>query len=146
VLFLRTADGTSRAGALWSYDVATGTETCLGDPKTLLGGAGEDLSEQERARRERSRESGTGIVGYATDDAVRVAAFALSGRLWVCDLSSGETRALSSVGSVVDPRVSPDGRHVAYGSGGALRVIGTNGSLEHALVAPDGEAGDGADS
>ena len=40
------------------------------------------LPDEERARRERSRELAGGITAYACDEAVRHAAFALSGRLW----------------------------------------------------------------
>jgi len=66
VLFLRTPSGTSRTGSLWAYDVHAGTERCLADPDVLLAG-GEELSAAERSRRERSRESGAGVVAYATD-------------------------------------------------------------------------------
>ena len=142
VHFVRTPSGTSRTGCLWEYDVATRQERLLVDPRELLGDADEELSAQERARRERSRESGGGIVGFATDDAARLATFALSGRLWVSDLSTGGATALPSVGSVIDPRLDPTGRHVAYASGGALRVIGADGALDHALVEPDGENSD----
>ncbi len=64
------------------------------DPRALLGGASEQLSAAERARRERSRESGAGIVGYATDAAVELAAFALSGRLFTAELRAGTAREL----------------------------------------------------
>ena len=86
LLFVRSAHGTDPVGALWSLDVATGTETLLADPRTLLAGGDEQLSPAERARRERSREGGGGIVGFATDRDATVVAFALSSRLWVTDL------------------------------------------------------------
>ena len=138
VLFLRTPSGTSRTGSLWSYDVDAGTERCLADPDVLLAG-GEELSAAERSRRERSRESGAGVVAYATDATGAVAAFALSGRLWCCDVATGDTRELPAVGAVIDPRPDPTGRRVAYASEGALRVVGTDGDGERALVEPDGD-------
>ena len=137
VLFVRTPSGTSRTGSLWAYDVATGTERCLADPDVLLAGS-EQLSADERARRERSRESGAGVVAYATDAVGTVASFALSDRLWLADVSSGESRELPSAGAVIDPRVDPSGRRVAYASGGALRVVGVDGDGERALAEPDG--------
>lgn len=142
VLYVRTTDGTSRTGQLWSYDVASGVERRLVDPLELLAGDDEELSAAERARRERSREAGGGIVAYAADDALTTIVFALSGRLWRHDVGSGATTALPSVGAVIDPRIDPTGRYVAYASGGALRIIGTDGNLEHTLVEPDG-AGNG---
>ena len=137
VLFLRSRSGTERTGLLWVYDVASGRERCLADPEELLGGAGEQLSAQERARRERSRESGAGVVSYATDQAHTTVCFALSGRLWVGDVATGVSRELPSAGSVIDPRLDPTGRRVAYASDRGLRVVDVDGSRERTLVEPD---------
>ena len=140
VLFVRTASGTSRSGALWAYDVGTGEERLVAEPEQLLGGSDEVLSVEERARRERSRESAAGIVSYATDEAVVTAVFPLSGSAWVVNVAPGAVaRALPTVGAVIDPRLDPTGRAVAYASAGALRVVGVDGGEERALVEPDGD-------
>jgi len=139
VLFLRTPTGTERAGALWAYDVADDVERCVADPDVLLGGGGEQLSTEERSRRERSRESGAGIVSYATDDSGSRACFALSGRLWLADTTGTGARMLPSTGAVLDPRLDPTGTHVAYAAGRALRVVGVDGTGERALAEPDGD-------
>ncbi|MGW1717695.1 prolyl oligopeptidase family serine peptidase [Streptomyces sp. NPDC002156] len=122
VAYLRSSSGTDRANKLWVLDLVDGGERIAADPFTLLGGADEELSVEERARRERSREGGAGIVGYATDSAVELAAFALSGRLFVAELQAGTVREIPVPGSVIDPRPSPDGRLVAYVVDGALRL------------------------
>ncbi|GAA2319947.1 prolyl oligopeptidase family serine peptidase [Streptomyces kunmingensis] len=127
VVFLRSSAGTDRANALWVLDVSSGRERIAADPATLLGGSSERLSAEERARRERSREGGSGIVGYATDAAAELAAFALSGRLFTAELRAGTARELPAAGPVIDPRPSPDGRHIAYVARGALRVVGAEG-------------------
>ncbi|MEU0438327.1 prolyl oligopeptidase family serine peptidase [Streptomyces sp. NPDC006186] len=139
VVFLRSSSGTERAGALWVLDPADGVERPAADPVALLGGADEDLPPEERARRERTREGGAGIVGYATDAAVELASFALSGRLFTAELRAGTARELPVAGPVVDPRPSPDGRHVAYVARGALRVVGAEGEDDRALAEPEGE-------
>ncbi|WP_399888352.1 prolyl oligopeptidase family serine peptidase [Streptomyces sp. BBFR51] len=139
VAFLRSGTGTDRANSLWTLDTGTGEERVAADPRALLGGAQERLSPQERARRERSREGGAGIVGYATDSAVELASFALSGRLFAAELRVGTARELPTPGPVIDPRPSPDGRHVAYVAQGALRVVGAEGDGDRALAEPDGE-------
>ncbi|MFE2987020.1 prolyl oligopeptidase family serine peptidase [Streptomyces sp. NPDC059262] len=139
VAFLRSGSGTDRANALWVLDVTSGEERIAADPRILLGGAEEDLSDEERSRRERSREGAAGIVAYATDAAVELAAFALSGRLFTAELRAGTTRELREParhGPLIDPRPSPDGRHVAYASGGALRVVGADGEGDRALAEP----------
>ncbi|MEU1848276.1 prolyl oligopeptidase family serine peptidase [Streptomyces sp. NPDC019990] len=139
VVFLRSRTGTDRASALWVLDTVEGGERVAADPRALLGGASEDLSPEERARRERSREGGAGIVGYATDAAAELASFTLSGRLFTAELRAGTARELPVEGPVIDPRPSPDGRHIAYVARGALRVVGAEGDGDRALAEPDSE-------
>ncbi|WAU85112.1 prolyl oligopeptidase family serine peptidase [Streptomyces sp. Qhu-G9] len=139
VVFLRSSSGTDRANQLWVLDVAGGKERPAADPAALLKGSSERLSAAERARRERSREGGAGIVGYATDAAVELASFALSGRLFTAELRAGTARELRVPGPVLDPRPSPDGRFVAYVAGGALRVVGAEGEGDRALVEPESD-------
>lgn len=139
VAFLRSRSGTDRANSLWILDPSDGTERPAADPRTLLQGASEQLSPEELARRERSREGGAGIVGYATDTAVELASFALSGRLFTAELRAGTARELHVPGPVIDPRPSPDGRHVAYVAQGALRVVGAEGEGDRALAEPESD-------
>ncbi|MEW2519417.1 S9 family peptidase [Actinacidiphila alni] len=151
VVFLRSRAGDDPSHLLWVLDLGAsqgpgegtgaGEEFAAADPAVLLGGGEEELSAAERARRERSREGSAGVVGYAVDDAVSVAAFALSGRLFTAGLLPGAqgARELAVPGAVVDPRPSPDGRWVAYASGGALRVVAADGGQDRALAEPDGE-------
>ncbi|QGG42216.1 S9 family peptidase [Aeromicrobium yanjiei] len=137
VRFIRTPDGVTRTGQLWEHDVETGTESILVDPVALLGEGGEELSADERSRRERSRESAAGVVAYDVDDTGRWACFTLSGQLWAVELGARAVTALPSVGAVIDPHLDPTGSRIAYASGGALRVIGVDGQDERALVEPE---------
>lgn len=137
VIFLRSMSGTDRTTRLWVLDPATGEERVAADPEVLLGGSAEKLSAQERARRERTREGSSGIVSYAVDAAAELAAFALSGKVYVAELRAGTARALPVPGPVIDPRPSPDGRHVAYVAKGTLRVVGAGGEGDRALAEPE---------
>ncbi|MFF1721303.1 S9 family peptidase [Streptomyces sviceus] len=139
VVFLRSNSGTNRANSLWVLDAAEGGERVAADPRALLGNAEERLSAAERARRERSREGGAGIVGYATDTAVELASFALSGRLFTAELRAGTARELPASGPVIDPRPAPDGRHIAYVARGSLRVVGAEGEDDRALATPESD-------
>ena len=140
VVFVRSGSGTDVVGRLWEVDATTGAERLLADPVLLHDGP-EELSPEERARRERMREGSSGIVGFATDAAVTVAAFALSGGLYAVPLvDSGPVVALEVPGPVIDPRVSPDGTHVAYVSGRSLRVARIDGTEDRALAEPAHEA------
>ncbi|WTW95256.1 prolyl oligopeptidase family serine peptidase [Streptomycetaceae bacterium NBC_01309] len=136
VLFLRSRSGEDRTTCLWAYSPGSG-ERIVADPAVLLGGAEEHLSTEERARRERSREGSAGIVGYAVDSAGTVAAFTLSGRLFVADLAAGSVVELDTPAPVIDPRPSPTGRQVAYLAGGELRVAAVDGSDDRALATPE---------
>ncbi|NUT49262.1 MAG: S9 family peptidase [Saccharothrix sp.] len=137
VYFLRTATATSRANGLWAFDTATRTEALLVDPATLLTDP-EDLSPQERARRERTREQAAGIVGYATDGDVRQAVFGLSGRLFVVELATAAVRELPVEGAAIDPRLDPTGRKVGYVADGALHVVDLDTGADRVVAAPDG--------
>ncbi|MFF9149814.1 alpha/beta fold hydrolase [Streptomyces sp. NPDC014861] len=141
VVFVRSGSGTDRTHALWVLDLPAGggepVERVVAEPSALLAGVAEELSAQERARRERSREGSAGIVGYAVDATVELAAFALSGRLFTAELRAGTARELPVPGPVIDPRPSPDGRRVAYVSEGALRVVGADGSGDVELAVPE---------
>ncbi|HBF81081.1 MULTISPECIES: S9 family peptidase [Streptomyces] len=139
VIFLRSSSGTDRTNRLMVLDTRTGEESVAADPGALLGGSAERLSPQERARRERTREGSAGIVGYAVDAAAELAAFALSGTVYVAELGAGTARALPVTGPVLDPRPSPDGRHIAYVAGGALRIVGVDGEGDRALAEPEDE-------
>ena len=139
VYFIRTPDGVTRTGCLWAFDVATASETLVVDPVELLGEEGEQLSDEERSRRERSRESAAGIVGFAIDHDARWATFALSGQVWTVNLDTLIASALPSTGAVIDPRLDPTGHLIAYASNGALRVIDVTGDDDRSLVSPSSD-------
>ncbi|NUP49953.1 MAG: prolyl oligopeptidase family serine peptidase [Catenulispora sp.] len=143
IAFLRGKHGTDTATCLWVLDPATGDERLVADPVALLGGAGEELTDEEKARRERSRQGAAGIIGFAVDGEVRTAAFALSGRLFVADLTGQgagpAVRELDVPAGVADPRPNPAGTHVAYVARGALRVVGADGADDRALAEPESD-------
>jgi len=140
VAFLRSLAGDDPVNRLWVLDLdpvegagPSGRERLVADPAVLLAAAGEragaeELSAAERARRERARERAGGIVAYAADRALRTAAFVLSGRLFVADLSAEATvRELPVAGPALDPRLSPDGSRVAYVHAGAVYITDLGG-------------------
>ncbi|MGZ4221886.1 MAG: prolyl oligopeptidase family serine peptidase [Solirubrobacteraceae bacterium] len=125
VVFLRSPAGDDPQTALWVFDVARRRERLVVDPTIVLGYApAEDLSVEERARRERSRETGGGIVSYALDRNARIAALALSGKLLVADLVRGGATQLAVPTPVFDPRPDPTGRRVAFVHERSLHVVG----------------------
>ncbi|MBA3232957.1 MAG: prolyl oligopeptidase family serine peptidase [Propionibacteriales bacterium] len=139
VAFLRSGSGVDRVNQLWVLDLDRGdaAERVIADPGQLLDGADEELSPEERHRRERSREGSGGIVGYATDEAVQTAVFMLSGRVFTASLVTGAITELDIPGPVADPQPAPDGAHIAYVTAGALRVVAADGSHDRPVAEPD---------
>lgn len=131
VAFVRSASGRDPVGSLWLAEAVDGEirERPVADAHAILR-PDADLPAAERARRERLRESTSGITAFTTDRGLTVAAFSLDGDLWAVDLkeTAPAPRHLPHPGPVVDPRVSPDGVHVAYVTDGALAVSRTDGA------------------
>ncbi len=124
VAFLRSPAGDDPLSCLWVFDVQDERERLVVNPADLaVGGAGEDLSVEERARRERARETAGGIVAYATDRDLRIAALVYSGKLFVADLTAGGAREVDVPAPVFDPRPDPSGRCVAFVHERALHVV-----------------------
>jgi dipeptidyl-peptidase-4 len=136
VAFLRSRASDDPVGCLWVFDVGSTSERLVFDP---AGSGEEHLSAEERDRRERRRESLTGVTDYAVDRAGSIAAFAMDGGLHVADLVHGGARRVDiDVEDPFDPRPDPSGQRVAYVAAGALRVVGVDGSNDRELVSdPD---------
>src|SRR3954471_6639788 len=73
---------------LFEVELATGRERELLTPAQLLGGAEEKLSAEEKARRERQRQSLKGFTAYQMSSDGSRLLVALSGKLYVVDRAS----------------------------------------------------------
>ena len=90
-LFLRSDGPEDSVTSLWlsTFDTATGTheEILLADPRELLPNAdAEEVPAAERARRERAREGGQGIVSYSVDAAGDRVVFTINGQLFLTQI------------------------------------------------------------
>ena len=172
-LFLRSDGPEDSVTSLWlsTFDTTAGTheEILLADPRELLPNAdAEEVPAAERARRERAREGGQGIVSYSVDAAGDRVVFTINGQLFLTQIDDdgcgARTRqlavdALSATPDaddtphiddthahhtcadeddafdivddtdpndllpVLNPRISPDGRHVLYTTGEHLVMV-----------------------
>ena len=129
IVFIRSRAGDDPVNCLYVLDVASGEERLIADPMTLLAQLDpDDLPAEERTRRERMRETASGVTTFATDSSVTVVAFPLAGRLFVAGLISGVARELVVDGPVFDPRPDPAAGRLAYVCGSALRIAELDGS------------------
>ena len=156
-LFLRSDGPQDLVTALWlSWFDESGEhhETKLADPRELLGATAdsEDVPAEEKARRERAREGGTGIVGYSSDDDGNRIVFTINGRLFLTDIDWNDetgapephTRELAGewrdedpamYTPVLNPRIAPDGEHVLYTTGSYLMLVDLGGELGDRITA-----------
>jgi dipeptidyl-peptidase-4 len=139
ITFLRTRSGDDPVTCLWEADAATGAERVVADPRAL-GADEENLPAEERARRERVRETAAGIVSFATDAAHSLAVFALSGQVYAAPLGdpAAEPRPVAARVPALDPRPDPAGLKIAYVHQGALRVIDLVTGEDHVVAAEEG--------
>ena len=112
--------------------------TLLVDPADL--GDETAVADAERARRERTRERGSGITAYAATPDLELIAFAHDARLHVVSVTDGSRRVLDVPGPVADPRPSPTGRHVAWVADGAVLVADLARGTAQTLVDDDDPA------
>lgn len=123
VLFLRS-EPRSFVHTLYEFDVATGTERVLLTAEQILNGAEESLSAEERARRERQRQTARGIAGYTLTEDGSTIVTSLSGRLFLVDRATAKVREITSTSkeAAIDPQVSKDGSKLAHCRGNDLHV------------------------
>src|SRR5262245_30430517 len=134
VAYIRTKSGDDPVSCLWVFDVPGAKERLVFDPGEEE--AERDLTEAERARRERMRERSSGVTAYATDEAVTRAVFSIGGPPFLADLIEGSARELSAPGAVDDPRLDPAGERVAFVVDGALYLREIEGGYRE-LAAPE---------
>ena len=97
---------------LFELEFATRHERELLTPEQLLGGAAENLSPDEKARRERQRQSLKGFTAFQMSDDGGRLLVTLSGKLYVVNRATVGVIELPGTGWI-DPRFSPDGNFVA---------------------------------
>ncbi|MFN9994145.1 MAG: DPP IV N-terminal domain-containing protein, partial [Phycisphaerales bacterium] len=115
VFFLRSP-GRSFVQDLYEFDLSSGKERVLLTADAILGGGEENLSAEEKARRERMRMTSRGIAAYdLSDDGAKILV-PLSGRLFIvnrADMGVKELNPKLRQGFPIDPQFSPDGSMIS---------------------------------
>ena len=99
---------------LWEYHIKDKTNRMLVDSASLFAGK-EVLSDEEKARRERMRVSGSGIISYKWSDDGKALLFPINGDLYYYELKSQKSRKLTNTPEFeTDVRFSPKGNFVSF--------------------------------
>ncbi|MBS0433188.1 MAG: S9 family peptidase [Proteobacteria bacterium] len=123
VTYLLGKDSDQNQLDLWEYHIADHAARMLVD-SAALEPDGEQISDAEKARRERERTAAFhGIVDYQWSPDSRKLLFPLNGDLYLYDLDAGQMRRLARNVDALDPRFSPRGRYVSYVGAQNLWVI-----------------------
>jgi len=127
---------------LWEYHIASGQTRMLVNSDDLHQGD-ENLSDEERARRERMRLSGTGIVSYKWSDDGTALLFPLAGDAFYYRLASGASpasvkRLLETEAFETDVKLSPKGNFISFIRNQNLYVLNIDSGEETAITAQGG--------
>ncbi|WP_372707475.1 S9 family peptidase [Brevundimonas sp.] len=138
VAFLRSRQDDVDVLDLWAAPTGDGEPFKLIDARALVPDAGE-LSEAEKARRERMRISQRGVVEYSWDEQGRYILAPLEGDIFLASREGGVVRRLTeTVADEIDAKVSPRGNFVSFVRDQDLVVLDLNGDQETA-VTTDGD-------
>jgi dipeptidyl-peptidase-4 len=114
VAFLRSREDDVDVLDLWAAPTGEGEPFKLIDARALVPDAGE-LSEAEKARRERMRISQRGVVEYSWDEQGRYILAPLEGDIFLASREGGQIRRLTETeADEIDAKVSPNGNFVSW--------------------------------
>ena len=131
LVFARTESGSNSVNMLWVLNTQSGEEKCVFNPLSVVENKG-DITAEELRRRERARESASGVVSYSCDAAVEQAVTVINGQLFLINLLNGDSSALNIEPGIFDARLNALGTHVAYIRSGALCVANISAGADSA--------------
>ncbi|KQY75476.1 S9 family peptidase [Brevundimonas sp. Root1423] len=138
VAFLRSREDDVDVQDLWAAPIGAGEPFKLIDARALVPDAGE-LSEAEKARRERMRISARGVVEYSWDEQGRYILAPLEGDIFLASREGGTVRRLTETeADEIDAKVSPKGSYVSFVRDQDLVVVDLASGAETPIT-DDGE-------
>jgi len=136
--FLRGKEDDYERLDLWEYEIATGETRLLFDSNDLHSGA-EELSDEEKARRERRRLKGSGIVSYQWSNDGKALLFPLAGDLYYFKIGDDKARKLVDTPEFeTDSKLSPLGNYVSFIREQNLFVLNLESNTETQLTKDGG--------
>ncbi len=123
---------------LWEYHIADQSNRLLVDAKKLVPDEGE-LSDVEKARRERQRIGNTGIIEYSWSKQGDALLFPLGGDLYYYDLNNKAVTQLTNTEAFeTDSRFSPQGNFVSFIRDQNIFIVDIKSQQETAITTEGG--------
>lgn len=136
VLFRRTQ---AREFASDLYELsADGKVKTLATAADLLGSGQDNLSDAEKARRERTRTATRGIVDIDVSEDGKTVMVPLGGMFYLLDRATGARRVVDPAGDAYDPHLSPDGTTIAFVRDGDIWIAGPSRAPKQLTKHPEG--------
>jgi dipeptidyl-peptidase-4 len=133
VTFLRGRPDNQFQMDLWEFNLKDKSTRRLVDSKVLV--AEENLSDAEKARRERERTAALkGIISYSWSPDGKRLLVPIAGNLYLIDVAKPDAARLVASGNVTDPKISPKGKYVSFVRDQNLYVIDLATGKEKALT------------
>lgn len=133
VTFLRPRADDQYRLDLWEYNTKSKATARLVDSKQLV--PNEELSLEEKARRERARTAGlSGILNYYWSPDGKQLLVPIGGDLYLVEAARPESARKVASGNVIDPKISPRGRYVSFVRNQNLVVIDLSTGAERQLT------------
>lgn len=133
VTFLRGSADNQYQLDLWEYNTKSKATRRLIDSKKLV--PLEELSLEEKARRERARTAGlSGILNYFWSPDGKQLLVPIAGNLYLVEAAKPDVARKVASGNVTDPKISPRGRYVSFVRDQNLIVIDLKTGAERALT------------
>lgn len=139
VTFIRGKETDFERYDLWEYDIASGETRLLFDADDLHTGD-ETLSDEEKARRERQRVFGSGIMEYQWSKDGKALLFPLAGDAYYFRLGDKKARRLLNTPEFeTDVQFSPQGNFISYIREQNLYVMSVDDGKETAITTEGGD-------
>ncbi|WP_338771538.1 S9 family peptidase [Massilia sp. METH4] len=133
VTFLRGRPDNQFQMDLWEFNLKDKSTRRLVDSKVLV--AEENLSDAEKARRERERTAALkGIINYSWSPDGKRLLVPIAGNLYLIEVAKPDAARLVASGNVTDPKISPKGKYVSFVRDQNLYVIDLATGQEKALT------------
>lgn len=123
---------------LWEYHIESGKTQMLFDSEQLVPGE-QTLSDEEKARRERMRLSGSGIVSYEWSEDGSALLFPLGGDVYYHKLGQqGAKQLLDTEAFETDIKLSPKGNYISFVRDQNLYIKHIQSGKEQAITTEGG--------